>query len=246
MAMTLLKKTRKIQELNMTIDNRKYEMQELIERCDFIFIYGKWFKQLLNENGYYSPKLKMIPHISKLDFERKEYINTIKYKLLFVGRIEKAKGLHLLVKAMNTLCTKNVQLDVAGNIVDKKYFDNCKEIFSFDYKGILPRKSLLQTFPDYDFLVLPSVFTEMYSLVLKEASYEQLPVIVSSAKGNRDVVTDGINGFLFKYDDAQDLAKTIDKAYQLIKEGWLPQFEQNKNQRKDLEEILSYYQIADT
>jgi glycosyltransferase involved in cell wall biosynthesis len=83
----------------------------------------------------------------------------------------------------------------------------------------------------------------MFSLIIKDAFYEKLPVIASSAKGNRDAITDGVNGFLFEYDNAEDLAKTIDKAYQLKVNGWMPEFSYPENPEKDNEEILSYYRI---
>ena len=83
---------------------------------------------------------------------------------------------------------------------------------------------------NYDFLVLPSVFTEMYPLVIIDAFHRRLPVIASTAKGNKDVINDGLNGFLFKYDDAKDLAVTIDRAYQFKNNGWVPVFSEPEYQ----------------
>lgn len=239
----LLKKTSKIQNLKSNIAGKNKELQELIQICDELFIYGKWFKKLLNKNGYHSDKLKIIPHISKPDIDSKVRDYSIKKKLLFVGRIEKAKGLHLLTQAMNTICTTNLHLDVAGNIVDEKYFNDCKERYSFTYKGVLPRENLLKSFRFYDFLVLPSAFTEMNSLALKEAFYEHLPVIVSSAKGNKDVVDEAVNGFIFDYNNAMHLAAKIDKGYELLSTGWKPKFTMEETAEKTNQEILSYYSL---
>ncbi|MGN6266147.1 MAG: hypothetical protein ACTHM5_10770, partial [Ginsengibacter sp.] len=63
----------------------------------------------------------------------------------------------------------------------------------------------------------------------------------SSAKGNRDAIDDGINGFLFEYDNSTDLARTIDKAYRLKNDDWLPVFKHAGSAAKDFDEILSYY-----
>ena len=104
----------------------------------------------------------------------------------------------------------------------------------------------MQELKHYDFLVLPSVFTEMFSLIIKDAFYEKLPVIASAAKGNKDAIKDGINGFLFNYDDAVDLGKTIDKAYDLKTNGWTPKFELSNNQEEDVQELLSYYTLNNT
>lgn len=219
-------------------------LNKLITVCDEIFIYANWFKNILAENGFDSPIIKKIPYKTKSESILKQMDqeeNIIKTKLLFVGRIQHQKGLHLLCRAMNKIETKNICLDVYGNIIDDQYFEHCKGSYSFNFKGTTNYFQLLSILKEYDFLVLPSVFTEMYSLIIKDSFYEKLPVIASTAKGNKDALTDGVNGFLFEYDNAVDLAITIDKAYQLKSNGWKPKFSYPENPQKDIEEIVSYY-----
>jgi glycosyltransferase involved in cell wall biosynthesis len=228
-------------ENRIIVKHRK--LDELISVCDNIFIYADWFKNILFENGYIDSSIKKIPYKTKTTITGPDLISdhTIKNKLLFVGRIQHQKGLHLLCKAMNNLGTKDIQLDVYGNITDQDYYDRCAKSYSFNFKGTTGYFQLLAILKEYDFLVLPSVFTEMYSMIIKDAFYEQLPVIASSAKGNSDAIIDGINGFLFDYDNARDLAVKIDKAYLLKKQGWKPVFAYPENPEKDIEEIVSYY-----
>ena len=229
-------------KLRKNIEGRKKELETLIASCDTIFIYGKWFKKLLDKNGYMSSSIKEISHITDINLARnKDTQSGIKAKLIFVGRIEKQKGLYLLCKALRILNLLNIELDVYGNIVDANYYNRCEKEFRFNYMGSVPRRELINTFSRYDFLILPSIFTEMNSLVLREALYEQLPVIVSDAKGNKDVIAEGLNGFLFEYANAKDLAATIERAYKLKREGWQPVFTYPENPEKDIEEIVSYY-----
>ena len=249
--MGLMKITGKKDQLEKKILAKYQKLNELFAVCDDIFIYAGWFKEILERNGYNLPNIKKIPYKTKSERDshssaividnKKEILPNMKNRMLFVGRIQHQKGLHLLCKAMGKIETKNIILDVYGNIIDQKYFDNCKESYSFDFKGTTNYFQLLEILKEYDFLVLPSVFTEMYSLIIKDAFYEEVPVIASSAKGNRDAITNGVDGFLFEYDNAEDLAKTIDKAYLLKMNGWKPQFSFPENPQKDNEEILSYY-----
>lgn len=233
--------SRKIKYLRTRLALRKDTLHTLIANCNEVFIYGKWFKELLMENGYQSAKLKIIPHISKTTTGTTDDTDySIKKKLLFIGRIEAEKGLHLLCKAMNIISTKHIAVDVFGNKVDDDYLDTCKAIYDFNYKGTVPRSVLLERLKGYDFLVLPSVFTEMFSLSLREAFYEKVPVIVSAAKGNKDVVTEGSNGFIFEYNNYKDLARAIDHAYALKAKGWTPGFVKD-NSEEDLARVLSYY-----
>ncbi|MGN6194469.1 MAG: glycosyltransferase [Ginsengibacter sp.] len=235
-------KASKVKELGIRIQSGKDDLNELINMCDQIFIYGKWFKNTLIKNGFSSPKLKLIPHvINSANEANKEKNGNIKGKILFAGRVERQKGLHLLCKAMNLLLRKDIQLDVAGNIEDGRYFKFCSKAYSFNYLGALPHDELLSSLTNYDFLILPSVFTEMYSLVLREAFQKKLPVIGSAAKGNVDVIVNNKNGFIFKYNNFKDLAITIDKAYKLLKTGWLPVIETDIFNEIYLQEILSYY-----
>ena len=238
----IIKKSSKGIKLRKNIEARNKELQALIESCDTIFIYGKWFKRVLEKNGFTASSIKEISHISDINLGRNRDTRPgIKAKLIFVGRIEKQKGLYLLCKALRILNLANIELDVYGNIVDSSYYNSCENEFRFNYMGSVPRKELIKTFSKYDFLILPSIFTEMNSLVLREALYEQLPVIVSDAKGNKDVVAEGVNGFLFEYGNAKDLAIAIDKAYTLKREGWQPVFTYPENPEKDIKEIISYY-----
>jgi glycosyltransferase involved in cell wall biosynthesis len=142
---------------------------------------------------------------------------------------------------MNRITAKDIQLDVYGNIVDRNYYDQCVKEYSFNFKGTTNYLAMLQILKEYDFLILPSVFPEMYSLIIKDSFYEQLPVIASSSKGNREAIVDGADGFIFNYDNAKHLATTIDKAYSLKNRGWVSTFTNPENSEKEIEEILFYY-----
>lgn len=241
----LIKRSGKIHALQNRITLQKTQLNELINTCDHVFVYATWFKRLLNENGYQAPSIKQIPYITSESIREDMLLNTecskLNNKILFVGRIEKQKGLLLICKAMNLLSAENIQLDVFGNIVDEDYERDCENEYQYNFKGTIPLEELLQILPMYDFLILPSVFTEMYSMMIKDAFQNQLPVIASAAKGNVDVIKEGKNGFTFNYNDAKDLARVIDKAYSLKQNGWKPEFELNNNPKNDLNEILHYY-----
>lgn len=238
----LIKRTDKINQLRKRIQLRKSELDKLLETCDQVFIYAEWFKKIMNDNGYTSSSIKKIPYITNTSFKvKEEKQHTIKKKLLFVGRIQEQKGLYLLCKAMNLIDTGTLQLDVFGNKIDDAYYQNCEQEYSFNFRGTLPLPELLQLLPDYDFLILPSLFTEMASMMVKDAFQNHLPVIASAAKGNVEVIKEGKNGFIFEYDNYRDLARKIDSGYQLLSGGWQPTFSDDYNNEKDIQEIISYY-----
>jgi glycosyltransferase involved in cell wall biosynthesis len=239
----LIERSPDIHRLRDRISNRKVELNELINICDNIFIYADWFKKILNDNGYTPSGIVKIPYVTngsmKNDFADADS-SSIKNKIAFVGRIEKQKGLLLLCKAMNLIKT-NIELDVFGNVVDEEYNEKCRNEYGYNFKATLPLKDLLNLLDQYDFLVMPSIFTEMYSMMIKDAFKNNLPVIASAAKGNVDVIKEGKNGFIFNYDDHKDLARVIDRAYTMKQEGWQPVFETHDSPENDWKKILSYY-----
>jgi len=228
--------------LKERIRNNQHLLEQVLSVCDKIFFIAGWFKEILLTNGYNSSKFSLLPPLPIYSgIARPLFTSGVKRKILFVGRIQYVKGLHLLCKAMNNISDKNVILDVYGNIVDQNYFEKCMNNYQFNYNGILTREEVLNLFHSYDFLVLPSVFTEMHPLVIQEAMASRLPVIASAAKGNIDLIREGKNGFIFNYDDYKALASVIDKAYSLKENGWQPEFETADSHENDLKEILSYY-----
>jgi glycosyltransferase involved in cell wall biosynthesis len=232
------------QKLERSIILKHETLDGLLNTCSRVFIYAGWFKEILADNGYAHSSITMIPYKTKTAHERgrrpgKE--SGIKNRILFVGRIEPAKGLHLLCEAMAQLDRPGLSLDVYGNIVDEAYFEKCVTEYSFNYKKTVSRQALLAIFSLYDFIILPSVFTEMNSLVIRDAFFEELPAIVSSAKGNVGAVTHEQNGFIFKYGDPADLRKTLTYAYTKLKEGWRGDFSYPDRSAEDKAEILSYY-----
>lgn len=239
----LIEKSANINRLKDRVAQRKRELTDLISICDNIFVYAHWYKRILEENQFISSTIVRIPYVTnralKGEIPNADSV-VIKNKIVFVGRIEKQKGLLLICKAMN-LIKRNIDLDVFGNVVDEAYNEKCKSEYSFNFRGTLPLKDLLSLLDEYDFLVMPSVFTEMSSMMIKDAFLCHLPVIASSAKGNADVIMVGKNGFIFEYNSYKDLARVIDEAYGLKQNGWHPVFEESNWYERELEQILSYY-----
>lgn len=233
----LVKKIGPVKRITRRIEDNRHTLEELMATCDSIFIYADWFEKILLINGISQEYVKRIPYLEDIPGVVIKSQHTIQHTIIFAGRIEPQKGLHLLCKAMKDGKLKNINLDVYGNIVDKEYFDKCRKDHSFNYCGTLPLPDLLKKIPDYDFLVLPSAFTEMYSMMLRYAFLGKIPVIVSSAKGNKDVVIDRENGFLFNYGDASDLSAVLIKAYEALQNGWLPEFEKKESRDTELSEL---------
>jgi glycosyltransferase involved in cell wall biosynthesis len=130
-------------------------------------------------------------------------------KVMFIGRITPFKGVDLLIDAVCRLPAETVLLDIYGKDNDDEYARNCKKqsensgnIF---WKGTLASDLVLKTMREHDILCLPSAFSEMSPLVIQEAFAAGIPVVASNVYGNAEQITDGINGWLFRFKDRLDL-----------------------------------------
>ncbi len=66
-----------------------------------------------------------------------------------------------------------------------------------------------------DCVVFPSFYPEGIPRCLMEAASMEIPIITSLNRGCKDVVEDGVNGFLCAVNDARDLARKMEAMMQL-------------------------------
>jgi glycogen(starch) synthase len=142
-----------------------------------------------------------------------------KIKVLFVGRLEERKGPDQLLSALELLGPLLGQLEVvfvgsAGTDGDpyrlsfvqhaarlKKRFPKIILVFT----GYVNDKDLQEHYAAADVFVAPSRF-ESFGLVLIEAMRHGTPVIACNVGGMREIIDDGVDGYLFKVGDIGQLA----------------------------------------
>jgi glycosyltransferase involved in cell wall biosynthesis len=132
--------------------------------------------------------------------------------LLFLGRLERAKGVFDLVDAVAVLraAHPDVRLVLAGDDVDGlgRYAEaqgvaDCVQLTG--WVGPEQKRALLESAAVF---VLPS-YAEGSPISLLEAMAAGLPSVASSVGGIPDVVTDGVNGMLVEPGDVGTLARVL-------------------------------------
>jgi glycosyltransferase involved in cell wall biosynthesis len=124
---------------------------------------------------------------------------------LFVGRLEKIKGLETLSEAWRLLGNHRGDwtLRVIGNGSLQGMFDGVEGVVT---NGFLQPEYLAQEVAGAGCFVLPSSL-EPWGVVVHEFVASGLPLILSSEVGSANVfLIPGENGFVFNSGDAQDLA----------------------------------------
>ncbi len=155
----------------------------------------------------FNPKVDPLPEIVNLGSRR----------ILFLGRIEPRKGLHLLIEAFEYVLKKNkgATLIVAGDGPDRtrllkrareKYGDRVK------FLGFIPIEDVPRVYRSVDVYTSPAVGGETFGIVLLEAMATGTPVVASQIPGYREVIKDGENGILVNVNNPVKYAEAILKV----------------------------------
>ncbi len=143
--------------------------------------------------------------------------------LLFVGRLERRKGIDTLLEALVTACRQVPKL--VATIVGEDSLpgaDGTTYRAAFEagpgrtlgervrFAGRIPDNELPGYYAGCDLLAVPSRY-ESFGLVLLEGMMMGKPVIAGDAGGMRFIVEDGVNGFLFPPGDVGALADAIER-----------------------------------
>jgi phosphatidylinositol alpha-mannosyltransferase len=129
--------------------------------------------------------------------------NDDKFNILFLGRLEKRKGLKYLLEAYIQLKkTYAIRLIIIGpGKPDRNSMKLIKSIESEDIiltGGIIDEFEKRMYFQTSDLFCAPNTGNESFGIVLAEAMASGLPVVASDITGFRNVIDHGENGFLFK------------------------------------------------
>ncbi len=173
-------------------------------------------------------------------------------EILFVGRFYQAKGIDILIKAINIVkkSIPSIKLRVIGGGDDTPYRDMIKKYNlekNIILEGRIPREEVFKYLSKAKFSIVPSL-SEAFGYVIIEAFSVKTPVIGSNVDGIAEIITNKKDGLLFEVANIDELAQKIIELYKnntLIEEyslnayrNFLDKFELNSNIDKATKTIL--------
>lgn len=136
-------------------------------------------------------------------------------KVLFIGRLIPRKGFHYVIRALPRVrAATNVpfELEVVGSGTMREHLDGLASQLGVShllkYVGTIPYHALHRAYQSSDLFVLTSE-SEGMPCVLLEAMACGLPVVATDVAGNREVVSQGVNGYLVGVEDTESLAQAL-------------------------------------
>ena len=190
-----------------------------LSRVSIVFASGDLHVELLKKLTYLSNVkiTKGVGIINKPEFLKipKKY----QKNFLYIGRLSKVKNLEVLIDIFNEL--KGYSLTIVGIGEDEKYLKD-KANQNVIFLGSIQNSYLKQIFQENDMLILPSI-SEPWGLVVEEALYFGLPILVSKNCGSRELVEEGKNGFIINPKNQESIKKKIlqidEKEYEKLLDG---------------------------
>jgi phosphatidyl-myo-inositol alpha-mannosyltransferase len=134
--------------------------------------------------------------------------------LLFVGRLERRKGLEPLVRAFTLLKTERPELRLLV-VGDGPERERCQALLpprlSSDvvFLGRVAQEDLPRYYASCDLYVSPALGGESFGIVLLEAMAAGAPIVASDLPGYRSVAHDGVDSSLVPPGDPAALAAAI-------------------------------------
>ncbi|MEX2526824.1 MAG: glycosyltransferase [Gemmatimonadota bacterium] len=195
---------------------RPHRLQALMEFPTAFIAPSKHVAQRYGAWGLETERLERIPHGVNAAWARdlpsppvRAEADAVRFG--FIGTPLPHKGLHLLIEAFSRLpqggatLTIHAHLDDPANPYALELGIRCASLPGITVAGRFPRERLGQVFQGMDVLVVPSVWEEMFGLVVLEARLAGVAVVVSEMGGLPELVRNRVDGLVVPPDRVDPL-----------------------------------------
>lgn len=190
-----------------------------LKNASCVFFQSKENAEFLNSKGIIKGKQKIIPgsgvnldHYENLNYPEDDTIN-----FLFISRVMKQKGIDQFLDAAMYIGKKysSTRFHILG-FCEESYEEKLKDM---DERGIIQyhgMQSDVRMFHKISHCTIhPTYYPEGMSNVLLESAACGRPIITTNRSGCREIVDDGINGYVVEQQNSQDLIEKIEKFLKL-------------------------------
>lgn len=167
-----------------------------------------FMKDVCAKYGVPAERIEVVPHF--IDLAGKAVTESTEPRVVFVGRLSREKGVDVLLRAMREV--PGLRCLIVGDGPDRGRLEglaSAMKLGNVAFAGALRGEALDSEIRRALAMVAPSIWEEVFGLVILEAYAWGKPVVASRVGGLPEVVRDGETGFLFEPGDAFDLADKL-------------------------------------
>lgn len=188
-----------------------------------VFFQNEENKKFLQGKGIAKNTAKLIPG-SGVNLERFKllpYPSDDVIRFLYIGRVMKEKGIEQYLEAASVIGKqyKNTEFHIVGPC-EQDYKDILNDYQTTGYIVYHGPQNDVRDFHVISHCTIhPSYYPEGMSNVLLESAASGRPVITTNRSGCKEIVDDGVTGFLIREKDSQDLIKKIKEFIEMDHES---------------------------
>lgn len=187
----------------------------LLRRCSALVVMSRWQAERVRP-AIPGARIVVIPHGTEENPAPPAQPREERFRALYVSsHLHESKGLGPLVAAAARAQAEGVTteweivgawLDEETRIATERRLEGMPGI---NFRGAVDRADLAAVYADAEAFVFPTGPSEGFAFVRIEAMAAGLPVITTEAGGGREIVRDGVEGFIVGYDDADAIVASL-------------------------------------
>ena len=193
-------------------------------------------KQIKPEQVFIKPNF-VVNEISVIPYEDRPN------QYIFAGRLDKLKGIDLLLKAWKQMGDNAPKLIVCGT---GQMEDWCKEFIAknklrnIEMRGFVPNHEAKRLIANSQALILPTQWYEGFPMTIVEAYSVGTPVIGSDMGNVGSIIEEDLTGWKVKHDKVDELEKAVSKVYD-ITEKVICRYKTEFTDKSNMHNLLSVY-----
>lgn len=190
-----------------------------LKHAQKVFFQNSENRDFMLSKGIYKGKYELIPGsgVNLTRFKLLEYPDIDTLHFVYVARLMKEKGIEEYFAAAETIKLKypNTQFHICGYYEGayKERLEDLEKRGIITYHGMVKDMRTIYSFTHCT--ILPTYYPEGMSNVLLESAASGKVIITTNRAGCREIVDDGVNGFIIQPRDSADLIKKIEKFISL-------------------------------
>ncbi len=173
-----------------------------LKKVDHFFSLSEFINRMLVGNGISRERITKVVNMPDISIShRKVDIASRGVTIVYIGSLDKIKGVDMLIRAFNRLDV-DATLAIVGDGPERERLQKMAG-HKIKFLGRIPHETVHSVYRQADVVVVPSLWPEPLSRVLLEAAYFDKPIIATKVGGSPEVVKDGYNGMLVEPEEKE-------------------------------------------
>lgn len=204
----------------LIVSRKLAEWEELSETATHFIAPSDAMAEALRRNGCPESKITVIPHgIPIVQSTASSPFSVLRSPIVnfyYVGRINYVKGIHILLKAFSSIKNPNIKLHLigsAGTKAEQRYMNRLKRKYHKDgriiWHGKVPYDQIQNLTKNFNCLVHPAIYLEVFGLNISEAIAQHKYVIATRCGGPEMQIHNENEGMLVKPNNTEEFKKAI-------------------------------------